>query len=263
MTPLIEARGLGKAFDGRVVLDSVDLSVPRGTVVSVLGRSGAGKTVLLKCLAGLMAPDAGTLRFAGRPLAPGSKACAEFRRRSRYVFQSNALFDALTALANVALPLEQTTTLAPAVIAPRAREALHRLGLGSAERRYPGEMSGGMQKRLALARALVTTPELVFFDEPTAGLDPLARAEVFALIARQSREAGFTAVVVTHDVLEALAASDRIALLDEGRVSFQGAPWEFHASDHPLARAFRGSTPGLGETPRSAAAAVSAGNFAT
>lgn len=239
--PFLDVRGLHKRFGDRVVLDSADLSVPQGAVVSLLGRSGTGKSVFLKCLAGLLPPEAGEIWFEGVPLSAKSGARAEFRRRSRYLFQGNALFDSLTALENVALPLEQTTALSPTEIDGRARESLRRLGLADFARRYPAQMSGGMQKRLALARALVTEPELVLFDEPTAGLDPLNRNAVFEMIARFRREFGFTAIVVTHDVVEALAVSDSVALLDGGRMRFQGTPAEFNASGNLAVMAIRNS----------------------
>src|SRR4051812_35674274 len=169
ITPLfLDVRGLRVAFENRVVLAGVDLAVPRGTVVSVLGKSGAGKSVFMQCLAGLLAPDAGEIRFDGRALHTGiPSARAEFRRRCSYLFQHNALLDSLTALENVALPLEQTSRLSSREINDRAREALRRLELEEHLDHFPSQLSGGMQKRLALARALVTRPEIVLFDEPT------------------------------------------------------------------------------------------------
>lgn len=228
--PLLEVRNLHKRFGDRIVLDSVDLTVPRGAVVSLLGPSGTGKSVFLKCLAGLLTPESGEISFEGVSLTAKSDARAEFRHRSRYLFQGNALFDSLTALENVALPLEQTTALTSVEICRRARESLHRLGLAGFEGHYPAQISGGMQKRLALARALVTEPELVLFDEPTAGLDPLNRNAVFEMVARFRREFRFTAIVVTHDLVEALAVSDAVALLVAGQMRFQGTPAEFNSS---------------------------------
>jgi len=243
--PFLDVRGLHKRFGDRVVLDSVDLVVPRGSVVSLLGRSGTGKSVLLKCLAGLLTPESGEICFEGVPLTAKSEARAEFRRRSRYLFQGNALFDSLTTLENVALPLEQTTALSPTEIGRRAHESLRRLGLADFEQHYPAQLSGGMQKRLALARALVTEPELVLFDEPTAGLDPLNRNAVFEMIARFRREFGFTAIVVTHDVVEALAVSDFVALLEAGRMRFQGTPDDFNSSGDLSVMAIRNSPTAL------------------
>jgi phospholipid/cholesterol/gamma-HCH transport system ATP-binding protein len=231
LPPILEVYGLRKHFGEHVVLASVNLAVPRGNIISVLGRSGTGKSVFLKCLAGLLTPDAGEVRFEN-----GLRD--RFRRRCSYLFQGNALFDSLTALENVALPLEQTTRFGRREIAEAARDALRSLGLDKFADHFPAQMSGGMQKRLALARALVTRPELVLFDEPTAGLDPPARNAVFEMIVRYRQEFDFTAVVVTHDVPEALAASDRVALLEEGRIYFEGTPAEFAASGDCIVRSF-------------------------
>jgi phospholipid/cholesterol/gamma-HCH transport system ATP-binding protein len=231
LPPILEICGLRKIFGEHVVLASLDLVVPRGSIVSVFGRSGTGKSVFLKCLAGLLTPDAGEIRFA-------IGLMDAFRRRCSYLFQGNALFDSLTAFENVALPLEQTTRFGRREIARVAHDALKSLGLDKFADHFPAQMSGGMQKRLALARSLVTRPELVLFDEPAAGLDPPARNAVFEMILRYKQEFDFTALVVTHDVPEALAASDRVALLEEGRMRFEGTPAEFAASDDCIVRSF-------------------------
>ena len=245
-TPLLEARGLRVGFDGRPVLCGVDLAVPQAQVIAILGKSGAGKSVLLKCLAGVLEPDAGSITFAGRELTAGFHADrAEFRKRCSYLFQGNALFDSLTALENVALPLEQTTAMSDGEIRQISNEALARVELANLADHYPDQLSGGQQKRLALARAVVTKPELVLFDEPTAGLDPLLRNAVFAMIVHAQRRFGFTTVLVTHDVSEALVACDTIALLDEGRIKFSGSPAEFTASADSAVSAFRDSVGAL------------------
>jgi phospholipid/cholesterol/gamma-HCH transport system ATP-binding protein len=246
---LLRIEGLFKQFDQNVVLDGASLNVPRGSLVTVLGRSGAGKSVLLKCLADVVRPDSGSIHFDGKLLSIGDvSARADFRRRCSFLFQSNALFDSLTALENVALPLEQTTDLSDKEIRDRSLEALRQIELEAHQDRYPSQLSGGMQKRLALARAIVTRPELVLFDEPTAGLDPLRRNAVFAMIAKYQRQFGFTALVVTHDLTEALIASDRVALLDKGRMCFEGTPAEFSASTVAMVEDFRDSAEALGRT---------------
>jgi phospholipid/cholesterol/gamma-HCH transport system ATP-binding protein len=249
-TPLLlKIENLHKCFGGNVVLDGASLDVPRGSLVSVLGRSGAGKSVLLKCLADVVQPDSGSILFDGKPLVAGDAAArADFRRRCSFLFQSNALFDSLSALENVELPLEQTTSLPDKEIRERSLEALRQLELDAYKDHYPSQLSGGMQKRLALARAIVTRPELVLFDEPTAGLDPLRRNAVFAMIAKYQRQFGFTALVVTHDLTEALLASDRVALLDKGRMCFEGTPDEFSASTSAVVGDFRDSAAALGRT---------------
>jgi phospholipid/cholesterol/gamma-HCH transport system ATP-binding protein len=246
---LLEARGLCKRFGAQEVLKGVNLAVPAGSVVCVLGKSGTGKSVLLKCLVGVLTPDAGEILFDGQPLRAGDReAQAEFRRRCSYLFQSNALLDSLTSLENVALPLEQRPGSRRRDFTKRARDVLRQLELDEFRHRYPSQLSGGMQKRLALARALVTRPQLVLFDEPTAGLDPLRRNVVFSMIARYQREFAFTAIVVTHDVDEALVASDRVALLDDGTMQFEGTPAEFRASTSTAVRAFRDSVADLRAT---------------
>lgn len=247
--PLLSTRSLQKRFGANVVLDNVTLHVPRGQVLAIVGKSGTGKSVLLKCLAGVLAPDGGEVCFDGRPLGRDqAEALAAFRRRCSYLFQGNALLDSLNAWENVALPLEQTTLLPKVEIRARVAEALRRLELENEARRHPSQMSGGMQKRLALARALVTRPEIVLFDEPTAGLDPIRRNAVFSLIAHARREFGFTAVVVTHDLPEALAACDAIALLDRGRIQFSGTPDDFAHSEDRVVAAFRDSPAALGRS---------------
>lgn len=243
----LKITGLEKRFGDNAVLTGASLDVPRGSLVTVLGRSGTGKSVLLKCLAGVMQADAGEILFDGKSLADRA-AQKDFRQRCSVLFQSNALFDSLTALENVALPLEQTSNLSDKEIRARSLEALKQLELEGHENHYPSEMSGGMQKRLALARAIVTRPELVLFDEPTAGLDPLRRNAVFTMIAKYQRQFHFTALVVTHDLAEALVASDHVAMLDGGRMCFQGTPTEFAASTDPVVRGFRDSEASLRET---------------
>jgi phospholipid/cholesterol/gamma-HCH transport system ATP-binding protein len=240
----LEVGGLKKGFDGHAVLKGVDLCVPRGSIFTVLGPSGTGKSVLLKCIANILAPDAGSIVFDGRPLRDLS-AREDFRRRCSFLFQGNALFDSLTALENVALPLEQTTSLGKQEIRARSLEALRQLEMEDFAERYPGRLSGGMQKRLALARAIVTQPELVLFDEPTAGLDPLRRNAVFSMIAKYQRRFQFTALLVTHDVPEALASSDHVALLNQGRIAFEGSPAEFAASRESVVTQFRDSVEAL------------------
>ncbi len=244
-THLLEARGLKKRFAENEVLTGVDLAVPAGSVTCVVGKSGSGKSVFLKCLAGIMKPDAGEILFEGRRMQGVGETRAEFRRRCSYLFQSNALLDSLSVLENVALPLEQTTTLSRREFNRRAREVLAQLELEEFRDHHLSQLSGGMQKRVALARALVTRPQLVLFDEPTAGLDPIRRNSVFSMIARYQRAIGFTAVIVTHDVDEALVTADSVALLDDGRIHFQGTPAEFALCPDDAVRSFRDSVADL------------------
>lgn len=245
----LHVEGLEKAFGEKSVLRGVNLAVPRGSVFTVLGPSGTGKSVFLKCIADILQPDAGRICFDGHELGTQKSAArANFRQRCSFLFQSNALFDSLTALENVALPLEQTTDLRKPEILDRCRDALRQLEMEDFIHHYPAQLSGGMQKRLALARAIVTKPELVLFDEPTAGLDPLRRNAVFAMIAKYQRHFHFTALIVTHDVPEALAASDRVALLNQGKIAFSGTPGDFSKSTDPVVSLFRDSTQALEKT---------------
>ncbi len=239
---LLEVRNLDKRFGAHQILAGVSFTVRRGSIFAVLGPSGAGKSVLLKCIANIETPDAGTILFDGTPLDFRHRVSRlAFRRRCGFLFQGNALFDSLTALQNTALPLEQTTSLSRREINRRAMEALEQLELHEHAGQYPAMLSGGMQKRLALARAIVTQPEMVFFDEPTAGLDPLRRNAVFGMIAKYQALFGFTALIVTHDIDEALAVSNTVAMLYHREICFCGTPAEFGASRHPVVDSFRDS----------------------
>jgi phospholipid/cholesterol/gamma-HCH transport system ATP-binding protein len=229
--PLVRVNGLRKSFGDLQVLSGVDFEVEKGGIVSILGKSGTGKSVLLKCVVGLLQFDSGEIFYEGKLLA-GRARRAELRERSSYVFQHNALFDSSTVLENAIIPLRALGKGSPKEWHERARGVLDRLELLGAANRYPEELSGGMQKRLAVARALVTDPDVVFFDEPTAGLDPIRRNAVFEMITQLQRERQFTAVVVTHDVQEALLVSSRIIWLDDGKVRFLGPSAAFSVSQN-------------------------------
>lgn len=228
-TPLLEIRGLAKGFPGEAVLTDIHLAIPEGTVTTLIGKSGSGKTVLLKCIAGLMEPDRGEILFQGEPIHDASARKGSKRARwvssMSYLFQGDALFSSLTAWENVALPLREGPPMNRQTMRDRVGRLFDSLDLGAVESKYPGELSGGMRRRVALARALVTNPEIVLFDEPTTGLDPLRRNAVLELILKDREQFGFTALVVSHDVPECLYISDQVALLENGRV-VTGAPWE-------------------------------------
>ena len=237
-TPLVRVRRLRKSFGDHHVLSGVDFDVEKGGIVSILGRSGTGKSVLLKCVVGLLQLDSGEILYEGELLASRAR-WTELREKSSYVFQHNALFDSSTVLENALIPLRARGNGSPQEWHDRARRVLDRLELLGSADRYPEELSGGMQKRLAVARALVTDPEIVFFDEPTAGLDPIRRNAVFEMITQLQRERQFTAVVVTHDVQEALTVSSRIIWLDAGKVRFHGSSEAFSMSQEPDICKFR------------------------
>ncbi len=222
--PFLQIAGLKKYFGEKRVLDGVDLQVERASVTTIIGKSGIGKSVLLKCIANLLAPDAGRILLAGQPIAHNCKRGQSSGLSFSYMFQNNALFDSLTAFENVALPLRETSGGVKSELKERVMGILDQLGLGEAAARYPGELSGGMQKRVALARALITKPKIVLFDEPTTGLDPERKFGVFEMIADYRKRFGFTALLVSHDIPEVFEISDRIAWLDNGKLRFCGDP---------------------------------------
>ncbi|HAV13005.1 MAG TPA: ABC transporter ATP-binding protein [Opitutae bacterium] len=224
----LKIRGLKKHFGENRVLDGIDLDVARASVTTIIGKSGIGKSVLLKCIANLLAPDAGVIELDGKAIAQtrrGGDAGVTFS----YMFQNNALFDSMTAAENVALPLLEATSLNRAEIKAQVDAMLAHLELTDSAARYPGELSGGMKKRVALARALITKPQVVLFDEPTTGLDPERKFGVFEMIADYRARFDFTALLVSHDIPEVFEISDKVAWLDEGIIKFFGPSSELNA----------------------------------
>lgn len=222
-------RGLKKHFGDNKVLDGIDLDVSEASVTTIIGKSGIGKSVLLKCISGLLEPDAGSIELNGKPMAANRGAAADGSHCFSYMFQNNALFDSLTAFDNIALPLLETTKLNPKEIREKVEAMLEQVELSDSANRFPGELSGGMKKRVALARALVTNPQIVLFDEPTTGLDPERKFGVFEMIADYRERFGFTALLVSHDIPEVFEISDRVAWLDEGIIKFFGSPQDLNA----------------------------------
>lgn len=221
----LSIRGLKKHFGENRVLDGVDLDVASASVTTIIGKSGIGKSVLLKCIANLLEPDAGTIELNGEPISKKRKALTEDGGAFfSYMFQNNALFDSLTAFDNIALPLREAASLKPDAVNERVTAMLEQLELGSSARKYPGTLSGGMKKRVALGRALITKPQVVLFDEPTTGLDPERKFSVFEMIADYRERFGFTALVVSHDIPEVFEISDYVAWLDGGQIKFYGEP---------------------------------------
>jgi len=216
---MISVERVSKRFGRKVVLDGVDLEVADREVVVILGPSGIGKTVLLKIMAGLLAPDRGRVRYDGIGLDYGLLADNRALYSGLgYVFQGGALFDSMTVLDNVALPLVEGIRVRPAEARVRAQAALARVGMGGEEALYPRELSGGMTRLVAIARALVAEPRHVFYDEPTGGLDPVMRDRVCELIAGLRDREGRTELVVTHDLAAAESVADRILMLRQGRL---------------------------------------------
>jgi phospholipid/cholesterol/gamma-HCH transport system ATP-binding protein len=229
--PFLEIKGVRKSFGANVVLDGIDLTVERGSVTTIMGKSGIGKSVLLKCIAGIHHPDAGQILVEGRSCRGND--CGPNAPRMSYLFQHNALFDSFTALENVALPLIETTRISQRAARVKALKLFQQLDLGDIAKKYPSQISGGMQKRVALARALITEPQLILVDEPTAGLDPQRQNGVFTMIADYRRRFDFTALMVSHDIPEALFVSDRVAWMDRGQMHFVGAPTDLELARDP------------------------------
>ena len=219
----LKVRGLTKAFKGQLVLDALDLDISANSVTTIIGRSGIGKSVLLKCLANIWPAQSGTMHYGDQSATIGEKSLrVAFDLNFSYMFQNNALFDSMTAAENIALPLRESTKLSTAAIRDRVQDLLNTMDLMGCRDKYPAELSGGMQKRVALARALIVEPQIVFFDEPTTGLDPERKYTVFKMIAECRREFNFAAVLVSHDIPEVFQISDRIAWLDRGKIQCVG-----------------------------------------
>ncbi len=237
--PLIELVGVTKGFGGRPVLRGLDLAVERGEIFTLLGGSGSGKSVLLKHMVGLLRPDAGRIAIDGRDSARfGEREWVAVRRRVAYVFQGAALFDSLSVKENIAYGLREHLVLDEAGIDLRVAECLDAVGLAGIESRMPAELSGGMRKRVAVARALALAPEVILYDEPTTGLDPANARRIGQLIASLRRELGGTAVIVTHDLELAFAISDRVGMLAGGRLIAVGTCDAIRASRLPEVQEF-------------------------
>ena len=236
---MIQVRELHKAFGRQLVLRGVTLDVPAGEILALIGCSGCGKSVLLKHLVGLLRPDRGRVLVNGADLtALRGRALNRVRERFGVLFQGGALFDSLTVLDNVAFPLREKTRLGPDAIVDRALAELAAVGLAGMEQKYPAEISGGMRKRVALARAMVTDPEIVLFDEPTTGLDPVMVRAIHELIAAAHRRAGVTGGLVSHEIPEVFDVAGRVAMLHEGTIVACGTPAEIHRAAHPVIQGF-------------------------
>lgn len=222
-TPYIQFVDIHKQFGEHKVLTGVNLSIYKGEILAIIGKSGTGKSVLLKHLIGLIHQDKGSILIEGKDLRSlSSNQVKDFRKELSYMFQENALFDSMTIYDNIALPLVEKPRIEKAGIDFKVRQRIKQLGLEGSEDQYPSELSGGMRKRVALARALVTDPTLVLFDEPTTGLDPIRKHNVHSMISRYQEQFGFTAVVVSHDLPDILNIAQRVAMLDNGKILFEG-----------------------------------------
>jgi phospholipid/cholesterol/gamma-HCH transport system ATP-binding protein len=236
---VIRIQQLHKRFGSQPVLRGIDLDIATGEIMVIIGRSGGGKSVLLKHLIGLLRPDAGTVAVDGTEISRLRGGELD-RVRERYgvVFQGGALFDSMSVADNVAFPLREKTRLGHAEIRGRVEEKLEQVGLAGMGDKNPAEISGGMRKRVAIARALVTEPEIVFFDEPTTGLDPILVNTIHHLIVELHRKFRFTAVMVSHEIPEIFEISDRVAMLHDGVIVEVGPPEAVRASANPIVQQF-------------------------
>jgi phospholipid/cholesterol/gamma-HCH transport system ATP-binding protein len=234
-TPLIEFKNITKHFGSQTVLQNVNLQIYEGQVTTIIGLSGSGKSVLLKHIIGLLTPDEGTILFHGKPLTEMKRSeVAALLARISYMFQGNALFDSLTVYDNIALPLRETTNLKKEEIDRRVMARIEQTELIESSDKYPSELSGGMQKRVALARALITDPQIVLFDEPTTGQDPVRKNAILTMIAQYQKKFNFTAILVSHEIPDVYFISNRILALYGKNIVFQGTPEELGNFDHPF-----------------------------
>lgn len=231
--PSVAVEGVTKRFDGRTVLDSIDLPIESGQIVAIMGSSGGGKTTLLKCISGLIVPEEGKVEVDGIDVLANPE---EARQHMGMVFQSAALFDSLTVRDNVLFGVRRRRALSAKEADTLTAELLERVGLVEAADRLPSELSGGMKKRVGIARAFALKPRVILYDEPTTGLDPVTAYTIDQLIVELRRDLGVTSLVVSHDVSSVFRVADRVAFLDKGKLVFDGAPDQFRESDHPAIR---------------------------
>jgi len=242
---VIELAGVAKSFSSQKVLADINLRVCQGTTTVIVGASGQGKSVILKHMLGLVKPDHGKVWVLGQDISSAStRQLKEIRRDFGVLFQNVALFDSMTIFDNVALPLRERTKLSPPEISRRVVELLQMMDLPGIDEKYPAQVSGGMKKRVGLARALALNPKIVFFDEPTTGLDVHKSNEIYRLFYATQEKLGYTAVIVSHDVPKIFKLSDHVALLANGVIQGQLTPEEFQRSENPLIREFVETTMG-------------------
>ena len=242
-SPVIRLTGLRLDRGSRTVLRDINLTVPRGQVITVFGPSGSGKSTLLAALTGELEPAAGTVEIFGEPLPQTSRALLELRKRIGVLLQGNGLLTDLTVAENVALPLRTHTALPRAVIDRLVKMKLHAVGLAAAADAFPRELSGGMARRVALARAIAMDPPLMIYDEPLTGLDPIAAGVVMALVRRLNDSLGLTSILVSHHVRETLPICDHAIMIANGSIVFSGTPDQLQASTDPLVRQFLDGNP--------------------
>lgn len=236
---MIALRGVHKSFGSQVVLNGLDLDIPEGKITAIIGPSGEGKSVLLKHMIGLLQPERGSITVDGENIF-GLRRSELNRIREKFgmLFQNAALFDSMSVFDNVAFPLREKTRLGRDEIRQRVMDALEDVGLKNVENKFPDELSGGMKKRVGLARAVVLNPKIILFDEPTTGLDPIIKRAIHHLIKETHAKRGFTAVIVSHEIPDIFDVAQHVAMLYRGEILQHGAPEEIQASGHPAVRQF-------------------------
>ncbi len=236
---MIQVVDVYRSFGRQQVLKGINFQVERGEILAIIGRSGSGKTVLLRLLIGLIRPDRGQVIVEDTDITTlWGRRLDRVRERFGMLFQGGALFDSMNVLDNVAFPLREKTKLSEPEIAAQVQKMLESVGLGDMGYKFPAELSGGMKKRAALARALITGPSIVLFDEPTTGLDPILVHAIHQLILDTHRTFGYTAVLVSHEIPEVFDVATRVAMIHEGTIIEQGTPEEILKSSDPLIRQF-------------------------
>ena len=242
--PLVEIRDLNFTYDSRPVLTGINMTIPKGKVVAVMGSSGCGKTTTLRVIGGQLKPTSGSVKVGGQAVHElNGDGLYALRRRMGMLFQFGALFTDLSVFDNVAFPLREHTKLPPALIRDLVLMKLNAVGLRGARDLMPSEISGGMARRVALARAMALDPELMLYDEPFAGLDPISMGVAARLIRELNDTMGLTSIIVSHDVEETFLIADHVVLLANGRIVAQGSPVDMRASEDPLVRQFVHAAP--------------------
>lgn len=238
---MIRVEHLSKSFSGQVVLDDINLEVSKGEILAILGESGTGKSVLLKHMMGLLLPDRGQIQIDGREITRlTEKELLKIRKSIGYLFQEAALYDYMNVFENIAFPLQEHTEYDQKTIAQKVKSILEMVDLKGAEEKYPSQLSGGMKKRVGLARAIVLDSNILFCDEPTSGLDPIRSRDISDLIKDVSKKINCTTVVTSHDIENAFRIADRLVLIRHGKIVANGTPAQFKASTDVFVREFIG-----------------------
>jgi phospholipid/cholesterol/gamma-HCH transport system ATP-binding protein len=239
MKPLIQFKNVSKSFGTQTVLNHINLEIQKGCITAIIGKSGVGKSVMLKHMIGLLKPDDGTIYLDGMDLSEISGQSAKvMRQKFSYMFQNMALFDSMTVYENIALPLKERNIFKKNVIREKVLDIGHKLELEEIWHKYSSQISGGMKKRVALARALITDPEIILFDEPTTGLDPIRKHAVFEMIFQNQKAFNYTAVIVTHAIPDIFYIAHQIAFLENAQILYDGPPEGIKQCKTPIVQRF-------------------------